>query len=1455
MWRRLRKILLWSLAVLLTPVLLLLVGLFWFLEVAGEDSWTAALDQGLAAASTPGEMEIAASGFRRDDAGVIHLGRLQMADGEGVWLTLDDLALDWDLGALLGGALTVESLTVARVDVSRAPVGSVPVEPEPDDPTPLLESFEWPRAPLPVRLDLLRVDALSLGDDLVPGGARFSVKGSVRDAGTDQRVTLNVEPLDLKASFARVDVALDFGTRQSRITMAADLPVLAPLSEPLGITTDERLYLNVEGGGPFGSATIDLSLTVERVADLLLGLRLSADPATGWALDADGVANLLAAAPVPTDLTGETIPFRLAAHGADETELQLARLEVSTASASLSASGSVDLDAGTVNLGSTVDVHRHPALDALLAGATFGAARIEAQVSGALDSPDLSVAADLREPAFGDMGARAISLKVTGGLKDADFDGDVAVDLTEPSLGDPGLDVLLGPSPRLTAHVTAGAAQARVTALDLTAAAFGLSGDVSTPLPEPKIDGELVLLVPELSKLPGADAALRQGSARLVVTADGVVPEGGGEIRLAGGLTGLSFIDDVIQSAVGPNVKLTATARPLAAGAAMLDLSVATASGPALTIDAGLDAAGSVKGEYGLDMAAVLGGLVPEGVLIEGPIRLRGRVSGTADAPRTQGRLELAAVGSDEIRLAGPVLAYDFSDLATDPSGNLSLDGQWGEEVLDVDLRLAMRNAFQQADVPSLSVSLAGLTLEGNASADLSTPGYRANLTAASDELSRIAALFDVPLAGALNATVTVQPEGQDHGADIDVTLQRLEATDAGATVAEVRLAMHLAALLSPTPTMQGDLTVQDIRADGARIGKTEARIGGTFSRPTIDLSVSATEPEPARLTTRIVADLAGAEGPLIDVENLRLEGNEAAIEAVQPFSVRVGETIVLSGLRLGTSFGGEVIADARYAPDLLDATARISALPLGPLAAIGGVGGLQGMLAADVRFDSTAADEKARLSVQVDDLHPPGDEIGASFDIALDANWNGQTARAGTRITGPFESPLVAEVSAEVRQGQGTFLPEPAPGGALQGSIDWTGSLAKLMQLLPEGDHLLEGTASVAVDVSGTIGAPVMQGNVAISDGRYENLMTGTILERLTLTTAFADSGVGELELSAVDPAGGSVSGSGTARLLGADRRASVKVTLDRLRAVSREEATILVSGNTDVTWDGSLVQVVNRTTIDEGEIRLITDNLPPSVVDIELARDSDAAPTGDSGEEPVDELPVALDVVVDAPARLFVRGRGLDSEWSGKVTVMGHLPEPQVDVNIGVVRGHLSLLGKDFQVSTGEIGLTGDMQPRFNIALTRQSGDMEGTISISGSPAKPEIAFSSTPELPEDEVLPRLLFDKSAQSMSPLEAIQLAQSINTLTNGGDGATDKLREAVGLDVLRVEEGADPDSSGSVAVGRYVREGVYVGAKQSLDSEAGSVVVEIDVLPNLKVDAEVGRGGGGSTGLTWERRY
>ncbi|MDF1720906.1 MAG: translocation/assembly module TamB domain-containing protein [Minwuia sp.] len=1454
MRRRMRRILLWSLAILLTPVLLVLAAAFWFLELAGEDTWTAALDLGLAQANSPGELEISASGFLRDEEGVIHLGRLELADGQGVWLTLDQLVLDWRLRDLFGRAVTIDALTVGAIDVRRPPISAADTEPEPETGESILQSFDWPRAPVAVRLDLLRVDRLTLGDGIVPGGANFRIEGSALDAGSTQALKLDVQPLDLQESFARADIALDLASRVSRMGIAVDLPAIAPVSDVLGITPDERLLLNVSGGGPFGSATLEASATVQRVVDLLLGLELKADPETGWSLTADGVVNLLDAAPVPTELTGEVIPFRFAAAGPDETRARLQVLEVSTRSATLAASGSVDLGSGTVDLSATVDAHRHPALDALMTGATFDTAQVRAHVTGTFDSPALDVAADLAAPAFGDMGAEAITLAIKGGLAGSDFAGDVALTVTNPAMGDPELDGLLGATPRLTASIDAGAEQVRVTALDLTASAFGLTGNVVTPLPDPVLNGELVLLLPDLSRLPGANAALRNGGAHLVVTLDNLQPAGGGEVRLAGDVRQLSFIDPVLGRLIGPAVRLSATARP-GAEANAVDVSVDTAAGPSLKADARLSGAGALDGRYSVSVPALPDGLLPETTTLDGPVRLQGTLAGTADAPWTRGQLSLDAVVSGDIRIDRPVLAYDVRNLATNPAGTVALDGTWGGEALDLDLSFAMADAFQRLDLSALSLSLAGLKVDGNGQFALATPAYRADLAVTSDALAPLGALFGVPLAGSLDAKVALAPEGGDHAADVVVRLQDLQAPDAGVRVRAVALSLELKQLLSALPRLGGTLAVENVEADGARIELLDARLGGTFERPAVEVRATATDPEPANLRTLIVANLAGTSGPEIEVQALRLEGGDAAIEAVQPFRVVVGDIITLSGLRLGTSFGGEVLADVRYAADLLDATVRISALPLGPLAAIAGIAGVAGQLAADVRFDSTAPDDKARLVLQVDGLHPPGDDLGASFDIVVNGAWNGKVATARTEVSGPFDTPLTAEVRAAVGQDVGSFLPVPDPEGALQGRIDWQGDLAQMMQLLPEGDNLLSGRAVVSVNLSGTVGAPVLQGQIGISEGRYENLMTGTVLEALTLDTTFADSGEGQLTLSAVDRVGGTIDGAGTARLLGADRNAAVQINLNRLRAVNREEATALLSGRTDVNWDGKLLKVTNRTIIDEAEIRLIADNLPPSVVDIDLANDIGTPAPEPQQEEPAEDLPILLDVEVDAPSKLFVRGRGLDTEWAGTVTVKGQLPDPVLDVSIGVVRGQLSLLGKDFQVSTGEIGLTGNLQPRFNIELTRQTGDLEGTISISGSPAKPTIAFSSTPELPEDEVLPRLLFDKPAQSMSPLEAIQLAQSINTLTNGGGGTTDKLRKAVGLDVLRVEEGNDPDSAGSVAVGRYVREGVYVGAKQSLDSEAGSVVVEIDVLPNLKVDAEVGRGGGGSTGLTWERRY
>src|SRR3546814_10257382 len=89
-------------------------------------------------------------------------------------------------------------------------------------------------------------------------------------------------------------------------------------------------------------------------------------------------------------------------------------------------------------------------------------------------------------------------------------------------------------------------------------------------------------------------------------------------------------------------------------------------------------------------------------------------------------------------------------------------------------------------------------------------------------------------------------------------------------------------------------------------------------------------------------------------------------------------------------------------------------------------------------------------------------------------------------------------------------------------------------------------------------------------------------------------------------------------------------------------------------------------------------------------------------------------------------------------------------------------------------------------DLAATTEQEDINATIAITGSAQDPHIAFTSTPALPQDEVLSRLLFGSSPENLSATEAIQLAAALNSLRGGGGGLNPlgTLRSATGIDRL-----------------------------------------------------------------------
>ena len=149
--------------------------------------------------------------------------------------------------------------------------------------------------------------------------------------------------------------------------------------------------------------------------------------------------------------------------------------------------------------------------------------------------------------------------------------------------------------------------------------------------------------------------------------------------------------------------------------------------------------------------------------------------------------------------------------------------------------------------------------------------------------------------------------------------------------------------------------------------------------------------------------------------------------------------------------------------------------------------------------------------------------------------------------------------------------------------------------------------------------------------------------------------------------------------------------------------------------------------------------------------------------------------------------------------------------------------------------------------------AADVTAKLGVTGFASAPKIALASTPELPQDEVLARLLFGMSVKELSPLQLVQIARAVNTLRGGGGGGLNPIAKAqkrLGLDRLSVS-GGDGDTGPSVEAGRYVSERVNVGVRQST-SGTTQARVQVDITRRLKIESTVGSGGGTLQGTTPE---
>jgi translocation and assembly module TamB len=245
----------------------------------------------------------------------------------------------------------------------------------------------------------------------------------------------------------------------------------------------------------------------------------------------------------------------------------------------------------------------------------------------------------------------------------------------------------------------------------------------------------------------------------------------------------------------------------------------------------------------------------------------------------------------------------------------------------------------------------------------------------------------------------------------------------------------------------------------------------------------------------------------------------------------------------------------------------------------------------------------------------------------------------------------------------------------------------------------------------------------------------------------------------------------------------------------------------------------------------------------------------TAYSAQPPQKGPDISLDITLNAPRKVFVRGLGLNAELSMHAVVGGSLANPELSGEARVVRGDYDFAGKRFEIDDqGMISLaTSPDRIRLDLSARWDTPSLTAVINIRGTAARPTITLSSTPVLPQDEVLSQVLFGSSASQLSPVEAAQLAAAVTTLaTGGGFDIMGGLSRFARLD--RIALGGDQASGVTVSGGKYIGNHLYLELTGGGRTGA-SGQLEYRANRSFSLISQVGGLGGAMVSFRWRHDY
>ena len=1424
---------------ILTGFALIATLLIGIIVVFSQDNERSALIEYVEEQISSPSYQIRLNGIEGSLSSDVSLQSITIADEEGIWLEITKPRLIWTRSALLTGRLVVDTLEAEHIDFIRRPL------PEETTRSPESSSFQVPELPVAVILEKLNLPLVEFGQDVFDLKAKASVNGSfVLDEGSVD-VDLQINRTDETQGELKAIVKYDGPAKSLALDVKLQEPQNGIVASALGLPGKPPVSLAIIGDAPISELDVGMSFDVDnaRILNGIVSLR-------------DGQDGLTANASLSGPL-GQLLPPDQRALFGDKSDLTAELVVLNNGGIHLKQS---NLESGAVKLTASAQTTADGFLSALAMRGRLTSSDGERIVIPSQNSDQTIQSANI------DVDYDAMRQNTWGGkLTIRDF---ISADLALGSIAFDAFGTVLNPENKNAREVSFdinGAIQ-QIQAKDV-AVTEALGREINL-----QFDGDWrsgsPLQITRLNILGETYKVLANGHYEQN-TFDGQITAGAENLDSFSAITNQRLSGSIALSALGKiepfsgafDLKLNGKAQSVETGTARLDKLLVGLTeldgGVARSVD------GLVFQTLNLSnnqMSATINGQVASEKADLSTTAKINDLSVLDNASSGAAQLEIRLFGSDgpidldaEISVASGELSgqivndlaliFDGQTQGQNVNGTLSSKGQIARQDFVVNGAISLDEAI--INLQDLSARIGATAINGSFTRRNETGLMNAELDISSSDISSIAALALVDASGTVDGTIKLSPEELSQSAELNLAMADIRFNDVRVDDAE---AIVVIKDLLAQPNITANAKAVGINASGIAAKSATVQVLNAGVSTEFDLVAQLVENATRISSSGVVTQKSDLIEVLISELDLTSRIANAQLVSEAKIELQNGVAQIYPS-RLAIDTGTIDISGS--AGDNLNLTALIKSVPVKIINSIQPGFDASGTLGADIRI--TGPSNLPRISFNVN---------GQALTIRQirDLGLSPLTLSA----QGAVNNNIVTLSSFNARNAQALALSGsgsvPLSNGAMNVNVNGTAPLDLVETYLQDRGTQINGVAQLSARLTGPVSNPVASGNINIDGASVTDPLSNLRLNGVNVRVGLNSSNQANVAVNANISTGGTIALNGQIGLSG-NLPANLTVKLNSANYGDGETFKTTVSGDLaiqgDLTGSPLLSGDINlgRTEITVPESFASEANLltvehlnPTSNVQNTLGRLSQATPSDGAGDK---SGALRLRLNIYAPNQIFVRGRGLDAELGGRLGLTGSLDNIVPLGSFTLRRGRLSILGQRIDLEEGTITLAGDLDPLLDFLASTDTGDVIASIRLQGTASNLQVSFSSSPELPEDEVLAQIIFGRNLTDLSPAQVVRLASIASELTGGNSPSLiDSLRSGTGLDDVDVVQ--DDDGNAAVKAGKYISDNVYLGVQAGKETEA---TINLDITDSLTATGSVDTEGNSKLGIFFEKDY